>query len=141
MPRRTLPDPIVAVELPEEPARPEGGVQTRPVAQCVDADGQETPGGVLFADETAAYTGHLRVSYDELRGLYSIDQRTWAREREVYRRYLDLADDEVDRANGRAERNWWERHGAAAGLTIGVVVGAAITIGIAAALDGTTDAI
>ena len=138
--RSTIPETLVENELPPEPSRPEGGVATFPVYQCFDEAGDpvigpETGEGILFSDETAAYVGHLRVSYDELRSLYSIDQRTWQREREVYSRHLEAADTEIDAANERAERDWWERHGDEAGLIGGFIIGVAVTVGIVAAVD------
>jgi hypothetical protein len=101
----------------------------------------ETGPGVLFPDESAAYVARLRVSYDEVRGLYEIDQRTWERERQIYTRHLEMADEEIQRANERAERTWWELHGDEVGLIGGFVVGVAVTIGIVAAVDATTTGI
>lgn len=135
---RTLPPPLVADELPAEVERPTGGVDTRPVQQCTDEDGEETPPGVLLSADTAAYVGRLRIGYDELRQLYAVDLRTWGREREVYQRHLSLADDEIDRANERAERSWWEQHGDEVGLVGGFILGVVITVGVVAAVDATT---
>lgn len=125
----------MAADLPDEVARPSGGVRTTPVETSQTSGGSEAGAGVLFSDETAAYVGHLRIGYDEVRGLYLIDLRTWGRERQVYERHLSLADDEIVRLGDLAERDWFERNGGVLGLVIGIVVGSAATIGIAAALD------
>lgn len=133
--RRTLPDPLVAADLPDEVARPDGGVQTTPVEHAQRADGSEAGAGILFSSETAAYVGHLRIGYDEVRQLYLIDLRTWGRERTVYERHLTLADEEIVRLRELAVRSWLEENGGTLGLVIGIVVGMGATIGIAAALD------
>lgn len=99
------------------------------------ADGSEVGAGILFDTETAVYVGRLRLGYDELRSLYLIDLRTWGRERTVYERLLTLADDEILRLHGIAERSWLEDNGGILGLVVGIVVGMGATIGIAAALD------
>jgi hypothetical protein len=130
--------------MPDEVQRPDEGVQTVAVDSCVVTGGEEeveTGPGVLFPDESAAYVARLRVSYDEVRGLYEIDQRTWERERQIYTRHLEMADEEIQRANERAERTWWELHGDEVGLIGGFVVGVAVTIGIVAAVDATTTGI
>lgn len=136
--QRTLPE-LRFSEMPEEVERPAGGVQTVAVDQCLVGEGedaQETGPGILFSTETATYVGRLRVAYDEVRGLYLVDQRTWARMREVYQHHLDLSDDEIRRANERAERSWIEQHDGLLGLFGGVLLGAALAVGIAAAFDG-----
>lgn len=133
--RRTLPDPLVAANLPGEVERPGDGVRTAPVVASQAADGSEVGAGILFDTETAVYVGRLRLGYDELRSLYLIDLRTWGRERTVYERLLTLADDEILRLHGIAERSWLEDNGGILGLVVGIVVGMGATIGIAAALD------
>jgi hypothetical protein len=139
---RTLPDPVVEAEMPEEVERPEGGVRTQAVDSCLVGEGedaQETGPGILFDQDSAMYVARLRVGYDEVRGLYDVDQRTWARERQVYQRHLELGDEEIERANERAERSWWEKHGDEVGLITGFVVGVAVTVGITAAIDKVTE--
>ena len=91
--------------------------------------------GVLFSTEKAVRSARFVVAYNEMRGLYEVDLRTWVREREVYQRHLDLADTEIARQRERARRGWWERHGAQVGLAVGFLVGAAATVGIVAAVN------
>ena len=80
-----------------------------------------------------------KVAYDEIRGLYEVDLRTMDRERGVYERHLKVADDEIAEWRIKARRSWWELNKGTVGLVLGVVTGAALTVGIAAAVDQATD--
>jgi hypothetical protein len=113
---------------------------TRSVEVCTEEGGTETPPGILFSDQMAARAARLSVGYSELRALYEIDQKTWAKERAVYGRYLELGDEAIERANKRAERSWWERHQGQIGLAGGFIVGAALTTAIVAAVSKADDA-
>lgn len=132
---RTLPEVSFESQVPDEVARPDSGVSTLPVESCQDIDGNPTPGGVLFSDETAAYVARLRIGYDEMRQLYIIDSRTRDRERQIYETALANADDEIQRQAQRAERTWLEQYGGVVGLVAGIVVGVAATIGVLAATE------
>lgn len=138
---RTLPEPVVSVELPPEPKPVEPRDRwTKPVSVCTTDEGEETPPGVLLSIPMARLAGELRVSYNEIRMIYEIDQRTWQKERTVYERNLELADQEIERANKRAERTWWERHSGQMGVAIGFIVGAALTTAIVSAVSKADDA-
>lgn len=124
----TLPDP--PDEVPEEERFVVG------VSHCfTEGEGAETPPGIYMTEAMAQRAGRLRVAYDEIRGLYEVDLRTMGREREVYQRQLDLAEDEVAQWRERAHRGWFERNRGWLGLGIGLVVGAGLAVGMAAALD------
>ena len=134
--RRTLPAPLVAADLPDAPAEVDRPHRwTRPVEQCTEADGEITSSGILFSDQMALRAARLSVSYAELRQLYQIDLRTWGREREVYERHLEAADDEIVRWRARAERSFWEQNVGTIALVAGIIIGAGATIGIAAAIE------
>lgn len=141
----TLPDPIFTAELPDPPEDvPADRRVVLPVSKCVvegSEPPEETPPGIYMTQEFAARAGRTKVAYDELRGLYEVDLRTMDREREIYQKQLDLADQEVARLREQARRSWWEQHGAQVMLGVGVALGAAFAIGMAAALDGVTDAV
>lgn len=141
----TLPDPLFSTELPAPPADvPPGKRIVLPVSKCVvegSEPPEETPPGIYMTKELAAKTGRTKVAYDELRGLYEVDLRTMDRERVVYQKQLDLADHEVARLREAARRSWFEKNRGWIGLGVGLVVGAGLAIGMAAALDGVTDAV
>ena len=141
----TLPDPLFARELPDPPADvPADKRIVLPVSECVvegSEPPQKTPPGIYMTQELATRTGRTKVAYDELRGLYEVDLRTMDREREVYQKQLDMADQEIARLRESARRSWWEQHGSQVMLGVGVALGAVFAIGMAAALDGVTDAV
>jgi len=107
---------------------------------CTADNGEETPPGILLSVPMARLAGEVRIAYTEIRMLYEIDQRTWQKERTIYERNLELADQEIKRANERAERTWWERHSGQMGVGIGFIVGAALTTAIVSAVSKADDA-
>lgn len=135
---RTLPAPLVAAELPERP-------DTKKISGADDwaipvADGDTVPqgrAGVLMSMPKAARAARYVISYNELRGLYLIDLRTWGRERKIYERHLTASEAETERWRENAKRDWWEQHSSEVGVTIGIVVGVAATVSIVAAVHGT----
>jgi hypothetical protein len=133
---RTLPAPLFSHELPPDVPRPEGGVSAQAAQTCQDGDNAQIGGGILFSDETAAYVGRLRISYDELRALYGIDLRTMDRERGIYERTLQDADVEIQRQRQLAERSWWEQQQGVVLFVVGAVVGVGVAIGVLAAASG-----
>jgi len=140
----TLPDPLFATELPDPPEDvPTSKRIVLSVTKCEvenqdpTAPVEETPPGIYMTKEMATRAGRTKVAYDELRGLYEVDLRTMERERQVYQKQLDLADQEVARLREAARRSWWEKNRGWVGLGVGLVVGAGLAVGIAAAFDGT----
>lgn len=142
--QRTLPEPLVAAKLPPSPkdeakvppsadwaAGVDGYWVARPDGTREDVDRP----GICMSMEKATRAAHYVIGYDELRALYEVDLRTWGRERKVYERYVQLAQDEADRQTKLAERSWWERNSPGLALGFGIVVGAAVTVGIAAAIE------
>jgi len=132
-----LPEPLVAVGLPpdvtREPIPPEAD-------WAVAVEGVEiAPGdlrdGILLSFEKAQRAARLRVAYDEMRSLYGVDIRTWAREREVYERYLRLADEEIVTWREQAERTWWEQHGSEVALWVGLAAGIVLSVSVGAVLQ------
>lgn len=138
-----MPDPLVAADLPERP-------DAKPIPPGADwavaADGYVVAGetdptdraGICMSMEKASRAARYVVGYNELRGLYEVDIRTWSREREIYSRSLEAADREIERWQKRAERSWWERNRGVVGLAGGLVLGVAAAATAAAALDGVT---
>lgn len=131
---RTLPDPIAFSTLPESPdaeAIPPEADWALAVEGVEVAPG-DVRDGILLSFEKAQRAARLRIAYDELRALYEIDLRTWARERGVYEHYLQLGDEETAAWRTRAERTWWELNGDEFGLVLGLVLGIALSIGVGA---------
>ena len=135
-PKHTLPPPLVAAKLPERP-----DAKSIPVsADWVIAveEGETVPegrAGVLMSQEKAVRAAEYVVAYNELRQLYVVDLTTWGRERQIYERYLEAADGEVDHWKKQAERSWWEKHSGQIGLGAGLIVGAVITVAIVEAVQ------
>jgi hypothetical protein len=141
---RTIPDPLFTTKLPDPPEDvPTDKRIVLPVSKCVvegSEPPEETPPGIYMTQELAGRAARTKVAYDEIRGLYEVDLRTMDREREVYQKQLDLADHEVAEWREKARRTWWEQNQGWFGLGIGLVVGAGLAVGIAAAFDGTLGA-
>lgn len=139
----TLPDPIFTQELPELPAEvPPDKRLAVAVSECTVEGSdppEKTPPGILMSQAMAMRSARLKVAYDEMRGLYEVDLRTMDREREVYERHLKAADDEIVEWRVKARRSWWEKNKGTVGLVLGVITGAALTVGIAAAVDQATE--
>ena len=139
----TLPDPLFSRELPERPAKvPLDKRLSVSVSECIVEGSnplQKTPPGIMMSKEMAMRAARLKVAYDEIRGLYEIDLATMDREREVYERHLKAADDEIVEWRIKARRSWFEKNKGTVGLVLGVVTGAALTVGIAAAVDQATE--
>jgi len=131
---RTVPDPLVAAELPAELEDVPPEDRWTVPAEGVEVAPGDVRDGVLFSDAIAMRAAQLRVEYDRIRGLYQIDLRTWAREREIYERMLSTADEEIASWRQRAERSWWELNGPEVALVLGAVLGIGMTIGIGAVL-------
>jgi len=131
---RMMPEPVAFAELPEDPTREEIAPEDDWVAPVEDAE--VAPGdrrsGILLSDARAARAARLRIAYDELRGLYQIDLRTWARERAVYERYLQLADEEITTWRTRAQRTWWEENGDEFSLFLGLGIGIVLSVAVGA---------
>lgn len=129
----TMPEPVNPIEMPEAPERPEHRI-VLPVSQCtIEGSEETTPAGIYMDEGTAAYAGRLRISYDELRGLYEVDLRTREREREITERLLIEADEEILHLRQRVARTWWEREGDTVMLVVGILVGAGAVGGISVA--------
>lgn len=142
---RTLPDPLFTQELPDLPEEvPPDKRLSMPAEACVVEGSdppQKLPPGILISQEMGLRAARTKVAYDEIRSLYKTDLATMDRERGVYEKHLEVADEEIDIWRERSRRTWLERNGGLLGLAAGFVVGAAITVAIVAAVEGTTEGI
>lgn len=138
----TLPEPLFTHTVPD---RPDDILDTEsivPVEECI-VEGSNPPEtvshGVYMSEEVAMGVARLRVAYDEMREYYAIDLQTIDREREFYERYLEIADQEIGQLRHKSRRTWWEEHGPQVMLSVGILLGVGMTVGVAAALDGVTE--
>jgi hypothetical protein len=142
---RTLPDPLFTQQLPDSPEEvPPDKRMSVAAVDCVQEDSDppvKLPPGILISQEMGLRAARLKVSYDELRGLYRTDLATMDRERSIYEKHLEAADGEIAVWRERSKRTWLERNGGLLGIGVGFVLGAAITVAIVAAVEGTTEAI
>lgn len=141
----TLPDPLFLQELPDPPEEvPPEKRMSEPAADCT-LEGSDPPvklpPGILISHEMGLRAARTKIAYDELRLLYRSDLATMDREREVYGRHLQAADEEVIMWRQRSERTWFERNGTTFGIVVGVVIGATLTVAILAAVEGVTEAV
>jgi len=140
--QHTLPEPLVTTKLPDRITEVAPGDRIVKAVSACDVEVQQGSApekvgpGVWMTMPMAKRAAELRVGYDELRALAEVDARTFERERAVYQKNLDLADDEIADLRERNKRTWIERNGGWLGLTTGMVLGVALSVGIAAALDG-----
>lgn len=132
-----LPAQTFISELPDPPAAvPDEQRIVLPVSAC-EVEGGEilTQPGIYMSEEMAMRAAQYRVAYDELRGMYQVDQRTIERERDIYHRQLGFAEIEIEELREQARRSWLERNRGWLGVTVGVIVGAGLAVGLAAALE------
>lgn len=134
----TLPAPLFTQKLPDPPEdAPADKRIVLPVSACNVEGSEDVVGpGIYMSQEMSMRVSRTKVAYDEIRALYEIDLRTMDRERGVYQKNLDLADQEIVRLREAARRTWWERHGDGVMVGVGLVLGAGFAVGMAAALDG-----
>lgn len=135
-PKRTLPSPLVAAQLPERPdAEPIPVGKDWSVSIEAGETVPENRAGVLMSTHKAFRAAKYKVAYDELRSLYVVDLRTWGRERDIYDRHLEAADGEIVYWKEKAIRSWFERHAGQIGLGGGIIIGAIVTVAIVYAVD------
>jgi len=142
---RTIPEPLFAQELPDLPEKvpPDKRMSVAATGCVVEGSDppQKLPPGILMSYEMGLGVSRTKVAYDELRSLYKTDLATMDRERQIYQRHLEAADEEANRWRERSKRTWLERNGGALGVAVGIVIGAAFTVGIVAAVEGVTEGI
>lgn len=138
--RAALPE-YVPRALPAPPEDvPEGRRVSVAVSECVTEAAAGSPPskvgpGIMLSPEMAMRAARTKVAYDEIRGLYEVDLRVMALEREACGRVVSAADEEAALWRERSKRSWVERNGVWLGIGVGVVVGAGTAVGLAAALN------
>ena len=130
-------EPLFERELPPKLEKvPFDKRVSRAVSECsIEGNDTKTGPGIYFSTEMALHAAKLKIAYDELRGLYEVDIRMMDRERAVYQKTLDIAEDEIAKLREASKRTWWERHGAQVTLILGVISGSAFAVGMAFAID------
>jgi len=88
--------------------------------------------GLVISESRAARDALFRIRYDELLSLYEADRLVWVAHREAYELRLQLSAQRIE----ELQPSWWDQFGVPVVGILGFILGAAATIGIAAALDG-----
>lgn len=146
--KTTLPEPLVAANLPPTPKEESPIAAMADWAVGVDGyvlendDGQretvERP-GICMSMEKASRAARYVIRYEELRELYTVDLKTWGREREIYERHLELGQQQIEALRKEAERGWFERNAGPIGLTAGLLLGIAVSAIAVDAIDKAAD--
>jgi hypothetical protein len=128
--RRDLPPSPRDEELADIPADDPGEGYVEPYEP--GATDNPTVPGLVVSESRAARDALFRIRYDELRALYGADRLVWQAHRDAYELRLRMAAERIE----ELQPDWWDEHGWQVTGILGLVLGAAATIGIAAALDG-----
>lgn len=119
------------------PRRLSKGSTASPVTECiVEGSGYKIGPGIFISESMARDISTIKVDYQKVRDILALEQQLRKNERAVLNKTIQDADDEVRDLREKNKRSWWEKHGAQVTLIIGAVAGIALTIGVAAALDG-----
>lgn len=129
LPARAPLVPVGEVALPPRPdaqpiAAAEQWVVPMEQGQCA------TRAGIQMSMANAQRAAQWRIGYDEIRGLYEVDRRTWVAQTAVFVEGLRTADREIE----RLRPTWFEQHSGQIGLATGLFLGAVLAVGIAAAI-------
>lgn len=128
---RDLPQDARTEALPE-------GISTTPGEDSVEAveAGDPAPhAGILVSEARAVRDGIYRIRYTELRRTTEADRRVWTAHREFYEEQIRRDREALE----EAQPDWWERNDGTILGVLGFVVGSAIVLGLAAAVDKVTD--
>ncbi len=118
---------------PREEVLPEG-VPTLPGESVVEPIEEAEPApmaGILISESRAARDVLFRARYAELRRVYQSDRQVWAAHRELYEEQVRRDREALE----AAKPDWWERHDATVVGVVAFVAGAALTVGLAVAVD------
>lgn len=88
--------------------------------------------GLCFSESHAARDALYRIQYKELRGVCEANRKDWRSQRVLYEYIVS----DQAKALDRAMPTWWDDHKFDIGVGAGFVLGSAVAVGIAAALDG-----
>ena len=113
-----------------------------PPAEWVEAQEESAKchAGILVSEARATRDGYFRLRYKELRQDYEADRKVWKAHRSLYERQLQLDLSKIQ-AMTPPPPTWWEQNSptviAVTGVTVGVLFGAGLTVGVGYALYGT----
>ena len=111
------------------------GIPTSPGEEAVDPieEGEVAPrSGILISEARAARDALFRVRYTELRRTYEADRQVWAAHRELYEEQIRRDREALE----KAQPDWWDRNDGTVIGMVAFIAGAALTVGLAAAIDG-----
>lgn len=127
-----------------EPLPPEFVGQEEWVTPCFEQAVDSFPvcskGGILMSEAKAARVELYRLRYEELLKMYVADRSVWRAHRQLYEKQLQL-DEQRLRELTPPPPTWWDQHGTSVVIgtsaTVGLIAGAALTVGVGYALYGT----
>jgi len=119
------PPPINLDPMPEEPTsevQPDKSwvVSVESIEDCKDRK------GILMSEEKAAGLAQYRVAYPGLRRFCELDRQLWSGKWQISQRLLL----ESERRREDEQPGWWGRNKGEIAFFGGLIVGAAVTIGI-----------
>jgi len=126
-------DASMRVEERSLPARPDA----TPLSDAANTSyplikGSSAPvNGLLVTEEKAARILRLKAAYDELRSLYESDRTVFKQNRLIYEERIQAANAEI----ARLAPSWWDDNKGTIGFIGGIVLGAAVTVGISAGVN------
>jgi len=114
-----------AQELSKLPARVEKPAKKTGTVVAVRKGDQVPFDGILLTEDRAKKAARLRISYDELYDIATINRRFTGVALRAADEQLAAADKEIARLR-KAQDSWWNRHK----LTVGIVIGTILTLGL-----------
>jgi hypothetical protein len=119
-----LPDDADKMEVPEKLKKAEWAKPIKKGQVAKEA-------GVLMSPAKAWRFGQHKIEADALRDLDVADRNVWGAQRALYENQIHEDKKEID----KLQPTFWDRYGVPIMTTVGFVVGAGVTIGIAAAIN------
>jgi len=125
---------------------PESYVMPVEAGECIPEDGRRIPpsdeelvllgpcpeeSGIFVSEARANRDAIYRIRYREMRDTYRADRQVWSAHRELYEAQVAADREEI----ARLQPTFWEQHDGEILATLGVIVGAALTVAITFAVN------
>jgi len=93
-------------------------------------------GGILMSEAKAMRCAEYKLAYQELRLLYAVDIAAWSTKQQIYVDELDLCQKKIMELTKKTEPSWWDSKKGVISFFIGVLLGAALTVGVLYSVGG-----
>lgn len=135
IPQDKRPEEVTA--LPEDPEKMTPPEDLPPGEKAVHVEkGEPAPeAGILLTERKAWRHGQYVIAYKALRDLDTADRNVWVTHRLYYEDGLNQRDKKIE----EQRPGWWDENKGWVGAVLGFLGGAAVTIGIAAAVNESTN--